>query len=258
MSCSRAGGCGSLSQAPRSPRSSPRWSSSRRPVTARSRPRRVASGPLPSRTRNARALKPPAARVDPELAHWFAVFRRPQRPGDAAPRSGLGLGLEHKKGLVEGGINRKLARQVGLGPLKQLAYVVPGDGYVCLTGAGCADIAFAARGRLVGFSQGCGTGRAGVEIHALLPDYAQKVRMRLRDGSEDPVAVRDNVLVVQHATWPPEVTPTTIVWDGPRGHDATTLGGVGALQCGAAPAINPQIKQLEPLPQASVSRRPGR
>jgi Ca2+:H+ antiporter len=191
------------------------------------------------------ATRPPPARdvlrpvngIDPRLTGNFGVFRRPQRPGDVPGRA-LGLGLQNEPGRVEGGVNRKLARRVAVTPRGERVYAIPGDGTVCLTGAGCTDIGSAVRGKgPVGIAQcGAATGPNQVHIRAFLPDHSQAVRVRLRDGREVPVTVRDNALVVTLPTAPEAVTPTTIVWDGPRGHDATTLGGVAAgVRCVAPP-----------------------
>ena len=186
-------------------------------------------------TRPANVPVPLQRGIDPRVARDFAVFRRPQRPGDVPARGDLHLGLPHARGRVAYGVDRALARKVGSTAGGGPVYAIPGRGYVCLTGAGCADIASAARGKgPVGFAQ-CGgaTGSAQVQIYALLPDRAQRVRIRQRDGREVPVAVHDNALLALLPAVSASVTPTTIVWDGPLGHDATTLGGVAAgLRCG--------------------------
>jgi hypothetical protein len=183
-------------------------------------------------------LVPPAQSVDPRLVANFAVFRRPQRPGDV-PGSGQGvLSIESRPGLVAGGINKRLSRRVGAVASDARIFVTPGRGWVCVSMAGCADIASAVRGKgPVGTAQ-CGvvTRSSAVRIVALVPDHAQRVRIRRRDGTEVPVLVTDNALVTVMSTRPALVAPTTIVWDGPQGHDATTLGGIDTgIRCGPPP-----------------------
>lgn len=166
--------------------------------------------------------------VNLALVDNFAVFRRAQRENDIPTPQQSRLGV---RGVA---VERDLARRVGV-VRGEPVFLIPMSNRhgICLTGGGCNSIEAAVNGKgPVGFTQNCSSPGAGaVRIQALLPDHAERVRVRLRSGDELGVRVHDNVLLKIFDTDPPQITPTTIVWDGPKRPGELPIAGIASLNC---------------------------
>jgi hypothetical protein len=133
----------------------------------------------------------------------LGVLRRAQTTADAVP-SGVTAGLT--EGVFSGafGANVALARRVG-GLTAGSAWVVPGDGSVCLIaasagdpngGATCASSAIVAAG---GLEMEAGTHRAPgvVFVAGVAPDGVSQVTLHLSGGASQTLTVRDNVYMAE-------------------------------------------------------------
>jgi hypothetical protein len=166
------------------------------------------SSPVTSAAFASGARAPLATSVEPADQSAFGILRRAVAPSDAVPASASAtLGADGFAGMF--GANLALAREVtGLGALG-LAWVVPGDGSICLIdegnvagiddafgGSACEADAGATTGQLetVAFSANApGT----LLVAGVVPDGVTSVQLDLASGGADSVTVHDNVYMAE-------------------------------------------------------------
>jgi hypothetical protein len=130
----------------------------------------------------------PATRVDPAQAAAFAILRRPLTPGDAIPpslRSAVEAGAY--------GANYALARRARDLPAGVTAWVVPGNGSLCLFANGGATCGPDLRPRGLAIESGSNTIDPHREsITGLVPDGVASVTITTGHHTRLTVAVHDN------------------------------------------------------------------
>jgi hypothetical protein len=160
---------------------------------------------------------PPTKQVGEDLRSRFGILRRDRRASDDPPALARGVRAPGSPA----GANLGLARRAAVARPATAAYVVPGEGQVCLvlisgevSGGGCATPSEAANGYTVSSVAGSGWGLEGHEliVYGLVPDGVDHVRFRFADGETADVPVGDNLFLKQVAQ---EVR--TVEWDGAQG-----------------------------------------
>jgi hypothetical protein len=145
--------------------------------------------------------------VDAAEAAAFSVLRQPLTAADAMP-SAESTSLSDSSVVGALGGNLSLARDAQAPNAVGTAWIVPGDGAVCMipygyatNGAGigggsCTDDAAATSGQLQTIS---GSVRApGIAlVSGLVPDGVSSVTLHLADGSTDVLSVNDNIYMGQ-------------------------------------------------------------
>lgn len=135
--------------------------------------------------------------VPEEQAAAFALFRRSQIPADLLSEDRWGQYQEGRIGQL--GLNPALARRTET-PVGNV-WVIPGDGWICLSlaassdpssfdggGLSCNRTEQAMAGRMVTW---CSSG-PGVIVQGLVPDDIPEVTLTTADGSVQPVSVFEN------------------------------------------------------------------
>jgi hypothetical protein len=166
------------------------------------------STPVPSGAYEAGTLAPLASTVDPADQAAFGILRRAVSAGDAVSAAqAQAASSDSFSGMF--GANVALARRAnGLGALGD-AWVVPGDGSICLIaegnvgavddalgGAACEADAGATVGQLemVAASEGApGT----LLVVGVVPDGVASVSLTLADGTTQTLSVNDNVYMAE-------------------------------------------------------------
>jgi hypothetical protein len=139
---------------------------------------------------NTDQVAPLAQAPDPTDLAMLGILRRPQQPGDALPAEADRTQDPIARSTGE---NPALAREVSFGALGD-AWVIPADGGVCLQsqGAGC-DNDVDGHPPYIQLLSG-GIDHPGVyHITGLVPDGVSSVTLHLADGTDDVVAVQQNV-----------------------------------------------------------------
>ncbi len=125
--------------------------------------------------------------VPPAQAAAFAILRRPATAADALPASMLPPPFVHMYGA-----NRALARRVQALPQGVEAWLVPGNGSLCLVtnaGASCGPDAPLIKYGLA-IESGSGSGRQSVT--GIVPDAVRSVTITLANGTQQQATVLDN------------------------------------------------------------------
>jgi hypothetical protein len=153
-------------------------------------------------------------------AHAFGVLRRDRDSGDALPPGLQQMGATFAEKFSA---NPGLARKLSFASSAHDAWVVPGDGGICIAdnvGGTCASTARAEAGHLVMTESGGPNQDPGeVVVVGLVPDGVTQVSLHLRGGATKPLAVNDNAFYAK-------VTggTDTIEFDGPNGHVSSDAG----------------------------------
>jgi hypothetical protein len=137
--------------------------------------------------------------VPQELAAAFALLRRSQVPNDLFPEDRRERYQEGRVGQL--GLNPALARRAET-PLGNV-WVIPGDGWICLSlaaspgpssldggGLTCNRIKQALAGRIITWTSSRSEGATIVQ--GLVPDGIPEVTLTAADGSAQTVSVSDN------------------------------------------------------------------
>jgi hypothetical protein len=129
--------------------------------------------------------------VAQSVQQQFGIFRRAKRPDDTLPKDVL---ITFTAGLNDRlGTNPALARRLGTSG----AWVVPGDGFICVAqsgSAGCGPSSSAASGHFILTTRGEGLGLKGDEtiVSGLMPDGVSSVNLTTETGKSVQAPVSDN------------------------------------------------------------------
>jgi hypothetical protein len=153
--------------------------------------------------------------IPPDLAAAFAVFRRPASNSDTLPAVNA---VQLARGpATRGGVNPALARRVG--DAQTSAFVVPGNGVVCLVVGGghtCIARGGAIAGRLL--TESFGASSFAEVVTGLVPDGVSSVTLRMVGGGSKKVAVHQNIYQADLAR-----RATTMTYQGHSGHASVAL-----------------------------------
>ena len=185
--------------------------------------------PVPSEPIPAGSEVPAKANgVPADLAARFAVLRRQRAARDELPaetRSTRPIPVIERNGvLVEAlglaqverrfGLNMALARRMRITSPRVPAYVVPGNGTLCVAGGdvGVSCIPADRIGRAFD-SAVCGTVPTGkVAVYGLVPDGARDVALELRDGTRLPQTIEGNLLYSTTDNPSAATVPVAVTW----------------------------------------------
>lgn len=167
--------------------------------------------PAPAPADPARRAATPVAAVDARQLAMLGVLRRPLAPGDDLPASAKAM-------IADGsgpdlGANPALARLALTTSLGEKLYVVPAQGWVCLTSSagtgGCTPTDQVGEGYGVGLS---GI-PSGYRVAGLVPDGVSRVVVR------GPTETATATATPANNAWQVDVTfePTAVAWTGPAG-----------------------------------------
>jgi hypothetical protein len=147
----------------------------------------LSSGPVSLTQYRAGEQAAPAAVVPPRQAAAFAILRRPATASDALPASML-----PEQFIRIYGANAALARRVEGLPQGVDAWLVPGNGSLCLVtndGASCGPDATLIK---YGLAAESGSGSGAQSVTGIVPDGVTSVTITLANGSRQDTTVVDN------------------------------------------------------------------
>lgn len=147
----------------------------------------LSSGPVSLAQYQAGEQAAPASVVPTQQAAAFAILRRPATTTDALPASMLPEPFVRIYGA-----NLALARRVQGLPQGVEAWLVPGNGSLCLVTNGGATCGRDATINEYGLAIESGSGSGPQSVAGVVPDGVRSVTITLVDGSEQDATVVDN------------------------------------------------------------------
>jgi hypothetical protein len=187
----------------------------------------IANGAVLPTTGETTAPQPPTLRaamgVDPAIASNLALFRQ---PASALQADSPGLGaVEHSRASSHFGLRDELARKAATSLSGHGIYVIPGNGWVCVTGVdvgnSCtpADQLNEARPQL-SVAQ-CGPIPQGqIAISGIAPDGVNGLGVT-RAGTQTPITVTNNVFFALFSVGADIGVPDSMTWQDAKGNPGT-------------------------------------
>lgn len=172
--------------------------------------------------------------ITPKMADTYRVLARPQRPGDQPPAIAVSIfAVAYEEA------NPALARRALTTPRGQSAYVIPGNGAVCLATypqiiGGCGPFPRVAANQMAGGTAICSPGLPSneIEIGGLLPSDATNLVLHFNDRSTERIIPTNGVFIVDLPRTQP--LPTFISWKTATGlqhADTGTPGDAATSPC---------------------------
>jgi hypothetical protein len=196
------------------------------------------------------ASRPEATSIPADMARTYRVLGRPQQTADQPPTAVLDAAS-----VAFWGENASLARRALTTTTGETAYVVPGNGAICLETIpdvihGCGPYPRRTPNEMIGGTAVCSPGLPSneIEVAELLPSDATNITLHLTNGSILPIKPVNDVFILDLQRTQP--LPTGISWSDASGHEQANTGtptNAASNDCGSphgpeaftAPAADP-------------------
>lgn len=162
---------------------------------------------------------PTASVVDPAISGHLALFRQ----AAASPRADVAaLGaVEHSRATQHFGLQDTLARKALTSSLGHAIYVVPGNGWICVTGVDVGNSCDPVNQLDTAAPQlsvaQCGPIPQGqIALSGIAPDEISELAV-LRGGQQTPITITNNVFFALVPVGPDVGVPDALRWKDPSG-----------------------------------------